>query len=317
MSEIHEKIEKVRDFINIPWIQCDLIIDKTIWNKICSSLDVLEDTQEAIYHFYNLPEFSGHEGYLYLYGLLQAFFLQQDALNSLYSSFFNKSINWKDNFEDLYNIRQIRNKSIGHPTNKGNNESFHYISRQSISNKKFMLMSFYTKSKEVQIKEIFLDDIRKEQKEVMIKILEEVIEKLNFQNESHIMKFAGKKLCDIIENTNLSYHLEKIQDIFYNSDFNSIKFNLHYPIIKEIFNRITNELKERYKTLDLDNVNNVKQTLDRIQFTISKIESFFIKKEYNIEIEIYFDALHLYINDLKKMLSEIDSDFNKHIPSND
>jgi len=75
--------DEIRDFINIPRNQHRLLSDKNRWNQICSSLDVIGDTSLALESYYNC-KWTSDAGmqYLLIYGLLQAIFIQQDALKN-------------------------------------------------------------------------------------------------------------------------------------------------------------------------------------------------------------------------------------------
>ena len=70
---IENIFSEIREICNHPWKRELLFQDKIIWNRLWSSLDVIEDAQIAIDNYSNLPEFSSNEnGYLYVYGILQA-----------------------------------------------------------------------------------------------------------------------------------------------------------------------------------------------------------------------------------------------------
>jgi hypothetical protein len=114
---ICDKEKKIRDLVNIPWNQSRLFEDKVKWNKLCVSLDTIEDTQIAINDYFELTEKDSKKGgYLVLYGLLQSFYLQQDAVIHLYEALFNKTTDLKRDHPDLYFVRELRNDAIGHPT---------------------------------------------------------------------------------------------------------------------------------------------------------------------------------------------------------
>ena len=102
---IENIFKEIREICNHPWKQELLLHDKIKWNKLWSSLDVIEDSQIAIYDYTNLSEFSSTEkGYLFVYGILHALYLQQDSLINLnISLFLSKNIK-------IHNIhRYIRN----------------------------------------------------------------------------------------------------------------------------------------------------------------------------------------------------------------
>ncbi|TAK96033.1 hypothetical protein EPO05_02660, partial [Patescibacteria group bacterium] len=98
------------------------------WNQFCAALDTIEDTCLAIDNFQKgTNDLFIKNPYLAIYGLLQALFIQQDAVNYLKVSLFGgKGIDWRDKkYIELFKIRQIRNETIGHPvrTNKKGKES--------------------------------------------------------------------------------------------------------------------------------------------------------------------------------------------------
>ena len=54
--------------------------EKAIWETLYASIDTIEDTQHAIDHYNKLDTFNATSGgYLFVYGLLQALFVQQDT----------------------------------------------------------------------------------------------------------------------------------------------------------------------------------------------------------------------------------------------
>ena len=62
---------EIRDLVNSHPRQMRLLKDSRNWQRLCSSMDTIEDVEEAINEYQKLPEFSDiGSGYLYLYGLL-------------------------------------------------------------------------------------------------------------------------------------------------------------------------------------------------------------------------------------------------------
>jgi len=61
--------------------------DKVAFNKLCSSLDVLGDVELAFDTYLSSDEHAaGGEKYLYVYGVLQALFIEQDAVRHLHEA---------------------------------------------------------------------------------------------------------------------------------------------------------------------------------------------------------------------------------------
>ena len=99
----------------------------------------LENSQSVIQEYTELKEKEFNEiKYLALYGLLQALFVQQDAMNTLYKTCLKKEIDFKNDYIELYKIREIRNITIGHPTNKGN--KYYLISQMTMKKNGYFLI---------------------------------------------------------------------------------------------------------------------------------------------------------------------------------
>jgi hypothetical protein len=84
MSGVLAAISEFRDLVNQPRLQQVLMKDLPRWGKLCSAMDVIEDTGMAI-RSYSSGEDIRDKGKLYLetYGVLQALVVQQDAVLDL------------------------------------------------------------------------------------------------------------------------------------------------------------------------------------------------------------------------------------------
>ena len=74
---------RIRDLINEPRKRRLLIKRGPLWHQLCASLDAIGDSQLAIAAYPAAPGSDDGEVYLAIYGLLQACFLQQDAIHNL------------------------------------------------------------------------------------------------------------------------------------------------------------------------------------------------------------------------------------------
>ena len=179
MNQVSERAHKIREHVNHPWKRELIFTDRVKWDKICSCMDVLEDTQLAIDSFFNLPDFSGYNGgYLYLYGLLQAFFLQQDSTNHLSQALFGKPIDWKGDYPDIFLVRDLRNDATGHPTSRNNDQSFHYIARYSVSKQSFKLASYFPKQGKSLHRDFDLIALKSKHEKSICDLLDKVIQLL-------------------------------------------------------------------------------------------------------------------------------------------
>ncbi|MFT5149595.1 MAG: hypothetical protein ACI86P_002285, partial [Flavobacteriales bacterium] len=177
-----EIARKIRSICNHPWKRELLFQNKIMWTKLWISLDLIDDTQNAIDNYSELDDFSSSNGYLYIFGVLQAMFVQLDAVNSLKLAINEDEIDFKKDFPKLYQIVELRNNSIGHPTNRRNDKSFHLIVRSSISKNGFTMVSYQPKADQSSFsEEINLPKIIEKQADLLRKILDETMQNLTDQ----------------------------------------------------------------------------------------------------------------------------------------
>lgn len=306
MDLVEQRDKRIRDLVNRPWKQQGLLEDKIKWNKLCASMDVIGDTQIAINSYFSLPSFKAENGgYLFLYGLLQAFFLQQDAINHLSEALFDKPISWKSDYPDIYLVRELRNDSIGHPTKRGKDESFHFIARYSVTKGHFRLMSHYSKNNNSEFNDIDINELKTKQENSVIKILDTVIELMEKEYDDHKSKFANAKLSDLIPGT-MSYSIGKVYEGIYN-DYPLAEMN--FGEIKRTIDVLKNEIIKRYGNLSaLQGLNDV---IRRIDYILQKVGGWIQNKQLliNDDAEVFLDSFSDRFKELEEMLIEIDEKF--------
>jgi hypothetical protein len=146
-SGVHFLAQELRDFINRRRVHFALLKDKRRFYQLCTCLDLIEDCELAIGAYVSPsvsrdPDPDKGATYLALFGLLQAFFVQQDAVENLAEALGVPSI-YKQH-PDLRRVRDVRNKTSGHPTKrsrKGQGPSFHALNRSMLGTTSFQLVS--------------------------------------------------------------------------------------------------------------------------------------------------------------------------------
>ena len=270
-------------------------------------MDVIEDTQLAINSYLDLQEFnSNNNGYLYIYGIMQALNIQQDAANNLLNALFNRSIDFKTEFPQLYEIREHRNNSIGHPTKRGNDNSFHFIGRNSISKKGFTLSSYFPKTGErSKYEEVNILSCIQIQKGLVDNLLKETMEKLQSDFEKHKLKFKGIKLSDLIRD---SFHYE-FTKLYENIDRDYPLSEMNFNIIYDAYEKIKSGVIERYFSVEaLPGVFDIVRFLDYI-FARLRRDLLQNKIDDKVELYIFIDSLKAYFGELEGMLADIDEEF--------
>ncbi|MBA4312985.1 MAG: hypothetical protein C0417_10185 [Chlorobiaceae bacterium] len=125
------------------------------FNILFTSLDLIEDCQNAIEEYEGIPEDEFPlRSTLYIYGVLQSMYCQQDGLFHLYEIILNdKRIN-EDEFYKRYNftqIRAIRNDIAGHPSYRNKGKKVYFIAKGPNSKYKFKYAGYTPGFREVHV----------------------------------------------------------------------------------------------------------------------------------------------------------------------
>jgi hypothetical protein len=165
--------------------------NRAAFKQSCSALDAIGDTALALEDFVTCDaSFSTGVNYILAYGVLQAVFLQQDALKHL-----ALSLSFPIELpEALREIRELRNEAVGHPTEKkidkdGGSISFHHIARVTLTKEGFQLLTTYSNMDVIDSKDVDLHGIIRTQTTYVLQYLSEILEKL--KQEQYVGKGEG------------------------------------------------------------------------------------------------------------------------------
>ena len=284
MSRIVELEQNIRDIFNIPRRHKKTRSDKAAFFQACSAMDAIGDTELALQEYISCDTtFSDGLNYIFVYGVLQAIFLQQDAIRHL-----AESLELEFNLpQELRVIRELRNEAIGHPTKKTQKKgikSFHQISRVSLSKNEFQLVSSYSDKEEYDIKDINLNEIIKTQSNFSERLLSEILDRLREDENSHRKKYMNDKLTNIFHSS-LSYLLEKVGEGIRREEHRRFGLTTFESIV-DMLNLFENKLRQRDEEEIIEDVKN------DLAYPIEKVLRF-LKEENGIdqrdaEIHFYF-----------------------------
>ncbi|KKP37306.1 hypothetical protein A2483_00030 [Candidatus Peregrinibacteria bacterium RIFOXYC2_FULL_33_13] len=150
------------------------------WNLLCCSMDTFQDTALALryYETINLHWKKVGKNILIFYGILQAIFLQQDAVKNLHKIFLNEKLEIHK-MPNLNKIRNFRNKFTGHPLECKQDKTIYrsIIAPMTLSNhKNIILGSWDDTNKKAGYETIDFKEIYKEYKQETKSILKKIIE---------------------------------------------------------------------------------------------------------------------------------------------
>ncbi|MDF1552959.1 MAG: hypothetical protein P1P84_07850 [Deferrisomatales bacterium] len=307
MSSVAELEQEIRDFINAPRRQHALLQDTASWNCLCSSLDTIGDTGLAI-AAYGPSAKANSEGaaYLLVYGILQALFIQQDAVENMCKAL---QIDYVLD-SSLKEVREIRNDSIGHPTKRGagKGNAYNFISRSILTTAGFNLMTTYPDSRPPLFRYIGIPTLIKTQSGILKRVLTEGIEKLKREEAEHRAKFRDERLQDVFPAA-LGYFFQKIAEAIHRDkprEFGTAHINL----VAETVECFKGKLQERGI---LDAYDSVLYLLQLIDYPIAELSAYFgttrdsSLNEKGAYIFAYF--LEKQIEELRGIAEEIDRDY--------
>lgn len=299
----HKLIQKTRHHINRIEKQSELMESKKKWLRVTAALYVLEDT-DCVITYYREAEYPNELNgkYLFTYGLLQALFVQEDAVNSINVALFDKEVNFKENYPDAYAVREMRDDVVGHPTNRKSKE-FIYLAQHSLSQNHFR----YIKADVDKPSSTFEVNIEKAISDVascVNLVLTAAIERLDKEFREYIDKHKGRKMKDLFQH--LGYAKEKALTNDYMEDWG-------YSATKNMVEECEEELRLRYGKIEaVDSykylLNDIHEIYDLIDNGLQKVP-----KEMQSAIKKYLlQQLFVNLEELEECCEETDQYFENY-----
>ena len=309
-NPLYQKVSKIRDLINSSRKQNILLQDNILWHMLCSCMDTIEDTEEALESFLKLDTDSSNEGrnYLRIYGALQALFVQQKAVENLHEAL---KIPYTED-KALEKIRHIRIDAAGHPTNRGNKKAFNFISRLTLTSQGFQLITYYRTSSgnsklDSKHEVIKIPDLIATQKDVFVDVLNDIIEILQKEEIEHRKKFAEKKMTDAFQYTNFLF--QTVLEATISPDSSHVELvGGHVDRILKSVEMFKTGLKERNEPDD-----NIDHVYENIDHALRHIKAYFhVPEETHIQAKdtyIFADFAQRQVVILEEIAQEIDEKY--------
>lgn len=114
-KEIETRIDLFFDWINHPQIQNHYIKNLENWDALCASLYIISDLQRPKNEFLKLQSIN----YLEIIGIIQTIYIEQDSIETLKFAILEQDKGRQFNMSNYQEIREIRNRVFGHPSEKG------------------------------------------------------------------------------------------------------------------------------------------------------------------------------------------------------
>jgi len=302
---IQRKCIELNRKIHIKIFKNNFLNQGSDYERVFTSLDVIEDCQEAIEEFINIPEENiPRRTTLYIYGVLQAMYCQQDGLFHLYKTLADNNMKKVNQLFELFEldnqIRLVRDDIAGHPADRNFGKEFYYLNKGGNSKYQFTYAGYNPKFKSVKVN---LNDFIDKQRTFTHEILDFIAEHISTQIKEIKNKFKQVKLVNIIKDTDGSIQLIN-RGIINNYHLASIGVK----DVTEKIESLKSELKKRYNTDSHIYFEDVFELTDHILLKITE----WIKEgriENNIQARVYMASLDNQLTYLNNSLEELDRDF--------
>ncbi|OEE70909.1 hypothetical protein A1OO_22055 [Enterovibrio norvegicus FF-33] len=297
---------EIRDYINASRRQFQIMGNKANWNKLCSALDLVGDTELAIEAYPNLCSTqSDGASYLVVYGILQTLLLQQDAAKHIADALGLKNIKRPKQLDE---IRIIRNSAAGHPTSQKENGAYKscFISCFSLSPVSFQMVTSFSNSSEPKFTTVSIPSLLEIQGKYIAELLEQVVDELKNQEMEHRLMHKENKLEDSFPQT-LSYHLGKIYEATYTrQSFALGKVNL--STVSQVLESFKNALEARSEWGVYDSVN---FHYEQLEYPLQQLELYFEGESTFNEKDAYIFAsfVEKQFDELIEIAKDIDKEY--------
>lgn len=306
--------KEIRDLCHFPSLRNINYDNPKHWEGLWVCLDTIDDTQYAINHYKELDEFNAQSGgYLFAYGVIQAFFVQQDAIKHLYEIIKGEEFSLKKESPLLFKIRECRNDIVGHPTKRGGRGkdpvSYCYISQTSLNKSGFQYMTTKDDRSDAEFITVDLEgDIDTQEREVS-RILSEILDELKKKIRMKKEEFKKQLLTDLIGDCRFEF--KKLYDS--NRDW----AETHFEIIQNRIADVRAGIIERYGSLNaethlpvfFEKLTHIENTLKLLMPLSADFDADDFDKEKYYQRSIYIDAFEKAVDELKGFCKEIDEGF--------
>lgn len=254
-------IKEIRTHINRTEKQADLLSKRQKWDRLTSSLNVLEDTSWAIEYYLENDYPKDFKGkYLFTYGLLQALFVQEDAINSISVALFGEEIDFKNDYPKVHAVRELRNDVVGHPTCRSKTQ-FIYLAQCSLSKNAFYYLKDHSNTGDRESIDVDVKAAINDQACCINTILKNAVNELDEEFRLYIEQHRGRKMKEIFNE--LYYAKEKTLNPDYLGSWG-------YDSTKSMVKKCEEELVLRYGSVDA--VDSYKYLLEEIRDIYSLID---------------------------------------------
>ena len=304
VSTIAKLEEKIRDRINDGRKQHELLGRSADWNRLCSGLDVIGDTELALdsYLAHNPIQDIGVR-YLHVYGALQLLQTQQDAVAQVCEALQLKP----KSSPKIPLVRKVRSNAVGHPMHQreDNSSRSHFIVRMSLSQHGFTMFTESDDEWGHSEQNVSIPALIDLQRDSLTQTLTEVVELLDEAEMSHRKEHKSEKVESCFPST-LSYYFSKIFEAARSPSIYPLG-KTHVELVAECLAKMRDMLEKRgewgiYPSIDYE--------YELLEYPLERLREFFSGNEESSlnekDAHIFAEFTKFRMASLRQIAVEID-----------
>lgn len=269
---VAELEERIRDRINARRKQHELLARNADWNRLCSALDVIGDTELGLDAYLHHPvvEDAGVR-YLHVYGGLQLLQTQQDAVAEICAAL---QIKPKAS-PKVPLVREVRSSAVGHPTRQqeNNKSKSNFIVRATMSQHNFTLFTVVEDEWPHTERNVSIPKLIALQRAALAATLVEVIAVLDEAEMKHREQHKNEKLSDCFPET-LSYYFSKIFEGIHSPRTYPLG-KMHVDLVIDCLAKMRTMLEKRGEWGIYDSVD---YEYELLEYPLAELQTFFVDR---------------------------------------
>ena len=326
-ADVQGLLSSIREFIQHPRRLDPLIKDKPKWNMLASAMDVVSDAESTITSYEQGVYSDKGTLYLVLFGLLQAMYIQQGALENLVQALGGDNQYKIGDEPEAEFIRQVRHNTAGHPTKQGGTKPkkdgrpgeqvSHAIVQHSLRKERFTLVR-ESNLTDTQFVHHGTAALISQNRALVLRVLARTKKKLEDIEMEHRNAFKGEKLASIFPST-MDYFFEKILAAIHNPSYgNGPMGEIGLEMIIDAFTGFKAALGKRGI---LNEQSHIRYEIDEAEYPLVELGHYFKGAGLLTEpraASIFAHFAHHKMHELLRIAGEIDAEYQTDLePSGD
>lgn len=280
-------------------------LDEMTYALVCAAADAIQDADQAIDTYLSAdPSITDHGLlYLYTYGVLQAAYVQQDALITMRRAFGLPAKPRHDMPVPMQALREVRNRTVGHPSSdKSKIASF--IQQHSLRIGNIDLFTI-EKDDEHNWQSVSINYHLNAHLSSVVDWLSELVEELEDREQKHRVALAANGSFSALLPSSTDYLVRKVNSASHGPSYEQPDLGIE---AKNTLKNAVEEIITRLEEAGLAHhgpAYNLRDGLRRLDRILPNTET---SEEARADVQAYAAYLEKFFGELRRVLKEIDAD---------